>query len=200
MLTLFKKGAFPFFTLIFLLSSSLCADALYILGDRTLLLEKAGMKIIEISSEIKEKTGVSLYVSAVETLDGVELKEYEASDIKRLNEPYIWLYFVKDIKKINILHSKELDGKIDKNSVFWDYIMPLIPKKDYDLTNERVSAALFNGYMEITEQIADSYKVELKSAVKSEKWLMDDIAKYAMYFMLATLVAIVAVVYLRKSK
>lgn len=203
MFSSFKKkgGIIPFlFFLFFSFSSLLRADFGFIIGESTLLIDKTGMKINEISSELKEKSGVSIYVTALESIGSKDLKEFEAEIESKLNAPYVWLYIIKDIKKINIKNSSELDKKFDKKTVFWDYIMPIIPKNDKELTNERISAAMLNGYSQIVEDIAKAYKVELKSAITSQRSWFDLLLNYLFYGMVITVVVILAISYIKSKK
>ena len=93
-------------------------------------MEKTTGFIEILSDEVYEKTGVRMYVVALEGLNGVNLQEKEQTYLEKLKAPYVLLFFVKAEKKIDILVSQDIEKVFDKKEVYWDYIVPLIPTSD----------------------------------------------------------------------
>ncbi len=146
-------------------------------------------QIETIGAELKEKTGVSLYLSVKKELDeNVSISDYEKSISSSLNEPFILLAFSEVDKKVDIFARPEslyedFNKKqvLSTNSTFVGAVMtaiifarsfddikevlttssgtilPILGEraKGKDIIN-KYSVALFNGYSDIAEQVADS--------------------------------------------
>ncbi len=88
----------------------------------------------------------------------------------------------------------------DKKEVYWDYIVPLIPNSDKELTQQNISAFLLNGFMDIADRIAQFHKVELKHSFSTTNKGVELTTKMILYLMLFILLIVFAFVSLRKSK
>ena len=71
----------------------------YVLENQHQLVEKTTGFIEILSDEVYEKTGVRMYVVALEGLNGVNLQEKEQAYFEKLKAPYVLLFFCKSRKK-----------------------------------------------------------------------------------------------------
>ena len=154
--------------LFFIFTCKIFASQLVIRNDN-IVGERAIQKIEAMGNELFNKTGVSIYLSAVETLGETNIITYEKDIVKVLQSPYILLTLVVKEQKVDIFFSKDLKEKFDKDSVLSPYpwkgtIIPLLSVKKNE---DKYSAAMLNGYADIVEQVANSYDVSLDSAIGS---------------------------------
>ncbi|MDD6055337.1 MAG: TPM domain-containing protein [Helicobacteraceae bacterium] len=148
-----------------------------------------------VADELFIKTGVKIYIVALQNLDYTNkqesinnaLESTKAHFTRDLDSPYILLFFTKNEKKIDIITTKESEKLFDKNATFWDYIMPLVPSDDKELNESRISAFLLNGFLDIVEQVAKSKQVILENEFTKNDSGVQNFAKYITYFMLFTL-------------
>lgn len=189
-----KIGFFALFFSISLYGKS------YVLDNQNQILDKTADFIEVLANEVYEKTGVSLYIVALEDLEGMNLQEKELLYKKDLKNPYILLFFVKKEKKIDIITTEDSAKMFDKKEVYWDYIVPLIPNSDKELTQQNISAFLLNGFMDIADKIAQFHKVELKHSFSTTNKGVELTTKMILYLMLFILLIVFAFVSLRKSK
>lgn len=192
MLKAFKIGILSLFFCTLALGKS------YVLENQNQLIKKTTDFIEVLSDEVFEKTGVSMYVVALEGLEGTNLEEKEQIYLQNLKEPFVLLFLCVK-KKINIIASAEAEKLFDKRVVYWDYIVPLIPKSDKDLTQQSISAFLLNGFVDIADRIAQSQNLELEhSFPKQNKG--QSVVRIVLYVMLFVLLLLFVFVYLRRNK
>ena len=190
-----------------ILSLFLCAflhtfswSAPFVLENQNQLIEKTTQFMEILSNEVFEKKGVSLYVVALEGLKGTSLEEQQQKYLKQVKEPYVLLFFVRNEKKINIITNAESEKLFDKQAVYWDYIVPLIPKSDEELTPQSISAFLLNVFVDIADRIAETKGVTLEHSFPKEHKGVQIAVRTALYAMLFVLLALFALVYLRRNK
>lgn len=179
---------------------SLVFGKTYVLENQNQLIEKTTGFMEILSSEVFEKTGVAMYVVALENLGEMNLEERERKYFKDLKEPFVVLFFTRQEKKINIIASPEAEKLFDKKAVYWDYIVPLIPKSDQELTEQNISAFLLNGFVDIADRIAQSKEVELEHSFPKQNKGVQIAVRTALYAMLFVLLLLFAFVYLRRNK
>lgn len=143
------------------------ANADFIVVNENIISPKASVKIESLGQELYSKTGVNVYVAATKSLGKVTIKKYEKSLTNDLKKPFVLLSLAKDEQKVDIVNSKILDDKFDKESTLSPFpwsgtIIPLLTAKK---ATDKYNAALLNGYADITEQIAASYNVKLEGAI-----------------------------------
>ncbi len=128
-------------------------------------------KVEEIGTELKEKTGISLYLLTTMKLeDNLSISQYGQDFIKdkpesvvlafslldvqvdiQANDASLYKYFVKE----DILAMSQMGG---------GSIIPLLPTRKKHMRNPKYTvAALLNGYGDIAGQIAKSKEVTLSS-------------------------------------
>lgn len=186
-----------------ILSLFFCTLALgkpYVLENQNQLIDKTTGYMEILSNEVFEKTGVSMYVVALEGLGEKNLEEQEQKYLRDLQEPFVVLFFVRKEKKINIIASLEAEKMFDKKAVYWDYIVPLIPKSDKELTPQSISAFLLNGFVDIADRIAKSRDVTLEHSFPKQNKGVQIAVRTTLYVMLFVLFLLFMFVYLRRNK
>ncbi len=181
----FAKLKRSFFTPLFIVFFSLSLNASLIIENNEVLPGKTVDKIEQMGDELKEKTGVNVYLSAVKNSDKRKITDYEKEQSKNLQKPFVLLTIFLDSKKLDIINSKELDNRFDKEQILspipWSgSILPLLTSHSKK-PEAAVEAALLNGYADIVEQIANSYNVELKSSIGNQNKIVYDIIRFIFY-------------------
>lgn len=183
-------------TLLFF-SAWLFASSEYVLDSDHQLYPASYSFIHDLSSELFEKSGVSVYIIAHESLEGQSLESYKSS--LKLKEPFVYLIFLRKEKKIDIDGSKSVMEKINAQDIYWDYIVPLIPKKDSELTASNISAFLINGYIAVVEEIAQALNVSLENKYIPENKGIQTASKAILYMMTLVLLVLFILFLLRKK-
>lgn len=155
----------------------------YVYNPHAQLVPKTEAFVHLLANELREKTGVSLYIAAYEKLQEYDVKAQEEELIKGFRRPYILLFFTKNEKKIDIIASEEAETMFDKKDVYWNYIVPLLPRKDEELDPPRISAVLLNGYVQIADSIALSAGVKLEHTFTPEDRGTRTFVRMLLYFM-----------------
>lgn len=155
------------FALLFLFSSLIFAQI--ILKNDAILPQKTINKIEEIGKELRQKTGVSLYVAVVKKMDQKKIVDFEKSLAKDLKSPFILLALSVDDQKVDIYSSDDVKKRFNKEQILSPYPWEgsIIPILTAHFKNQKaaIEAAILNGYSEIAEQVAKSYGIKLKSAI-----------------------------------
>jgi len=165
------------------------ADFIYE-GD-PLINSKAIEKMKEIGKELHEKTGVTIALVTKEHLTKAAFLEIKNRYLKELKPPYIlWIFSKtyedhKDFGINQMFNSPDLNGKFDKDSLFSPFSgsftkLIVIKKSKTDPT----SAAFLNGYADLTDMLAESYGVKLKSSVGHESHTFMNIVRVLFYLSL----------------
>jgi hypothetical protein len=152
-----------------LFTFALNASENFILHNENIISEKASLKIEKMCNELYAKTGVGVYVSAVRSLGGKKITEYEKEIANSLNGKFILLAFSSGDKQIDLFSTPGETGLFDKNEILDDYILPIIIEKRKDLSYEQqYTAGLFNGVAELTDEIAEKHGIVLQESIGSE--------------------------------
>ncbi|NOZ90861.1 MAG: TPM domain-containing protein [Epsilonproteobacteria bacterium] len=166
-------------------------DSKFILNGAKMIDPRAIAKIDEMGNELLNKTGVSVYIYATEHYTTKEfpnkkskmefIKLYEQNITKNLKNPFVLLSMSLEDTHINLLSSPELKKVVDKDEILDKYIIPLLASKDKNSMYSKVSAAMFNGYAAITDAVAKSNGIELKSSIGSSGTVASTIWRVFMY-------------------
>lgn len=152
--------------LFFLTLSSALANTVLINED--IVGKLAIQKISLLGRELRDKTGVNLYLMAVEDLDGKTMDQFIKENKFEIQNPYAILFLAKNDHQVNIITSDNVDSMFDKDKTLSPYpwsgtILPLLAiKKD---NADKYTAAMLNGYADIAEQIANYHHVTLEQAI-----------------------------------
>lgn len=206
---LFKKLAYAsFFLPLFLLCQNL-ETKLYVLDNRDALLVPKTIAFIEqLSNELFTKTGFSLYVAVIDKVPSefaqsdakLARNQYKSSITQNLVQPYSVIFFFKNDQKINIL-SSEPNVFFNENKVFFEYMVPLLPKqKDEILSPQRISAILLNGYVEAADLIAEHFNQKLEHNFPKDETGGREFVRFSMYAMLFVMFGIIGFIYITRKK
>jgi len=170
-----------------LLSSffALYLNASFVIRNDDILPQKTIGKIDEMGNELKEKTGVGVYLAVVNDKNGTDIRTFEKKLSENLEKPYVLLTLLLGSKKVDIVNTKDLNDKFDKEQVLSPFpwsgsILPLITSKSKDF-KAAVEAAMLNGYADIVDQIANSYGIKLNSSIGSQNKITYNVVKIIFY-------------------
>ncbi len=163
----------------------------FILEGKKNIDPRAIEKIDTMGNELFLKTGVSVYIYAVErygnkmhkdTKSKIEfIKSFESNITNGLKDPFVLLTLSVDDQQVNIIYSDALKSAIDREHILDRNIIPLLISKDKNSVYAKVSAAVLNGYAAITDSVAQSKGIELKSSIGSEGTTFSSIWRIFMY-------------------
>ncbi len=170
----------------------------FVLNPDDLLTQKSSEFIEKVSQELFQKTGVNLYVYMCNSLDGIEYLDFKENLIQKFKKPFTAIVLIKNDKKIDIISSQ--DDLLNKKKVYWEYMVPLIPTKDSELTPQALSAVVFNGYIESVDLIADKFNVKIEHNIPKDEKGAKAIAQLILYVMLFSMLGIVAFMYIVRNK
>ena len=145
-----------------------------------------------ISLELFEKTGVSLYVFAANKMDSNKYLDFKNELIKSFSPPFVSIVLLKENKKIDVFTSN--NELLDSNKVYWEYMVPLLPKNGSIPDNKLLGAIIFNGYVESVDLIANKFGVLIEHNIAKDEQGPRLIAKGILYFMLFSLLGLFFVI------
>ena len=164
--------------LIAILFFSQSLQAQFIVIDEVVKRKEFNEQIEPMAEELSAKTGINLYLSLVkDTENNQSIIEYQQDLIKTLQEPAVLFSFVENSKQVQIYaEDKSLYKLFNRKEIMdplaiWPFfngrVIPLIgARTPAELEDkDKYAVAMFNGYAEISEQIAASKGVELDTAV-----------------------------------
>ena len=194
-----------------LLAISLYAKNIdFVLNTGGLLDKRAYVKINEIGNEVKQKLGINIYLD-VKGNNGINLdlniknriklmKKKEKELVQNLQKPYVVLTIAVDQQYSNILVSDKIKNQIDKDDVLDGYVIPLLAAKDKNTLKSKVSAAVFNGYAQIGDSLAEQHGIKLKSSIGSQGKIAGTIWKVFMYTIVLFGIIAYTIIILRERK
>ena len=167
----------------FFISLNSVANATYIIQNDSIINEKVSSKVESLGEELYKKTSIGVYVTLPASLEKKSVGNYAKELAKTLKEPYVLLVLAKDEKQVEIVNSKVLNDKFDKEEILSPFpwsgsIIPLLSgKKD----NDNYNVAVLNGYADIVEQIAKSQNIVLEGALGDVNRDIYHYLRYAIY-------------------
>lgn len=198
MITLFKRLAILFCCLPFFVFANV-----FVIGDKALLNPKTLELIDTIGTEFFQKTKISVYVALKEQSYTKEQRQSYLNEIQKdLHSPYVLIYFFKEDKKIDFLLSKDMKNLVDVDTIYKDYMVPLLPIKRTDsLDQSRISAIILNGYSHLINAIADKKDVKILSNIVDRSGeLLAQTARFTMQIMLFVMICFVVWFYIIRRK
>ncbi len=186
---------------LFLLFFTLTLEAQVFIKNENVIDERA-VKVIEaIGKELKEKTGMNTYVLALQSIGKTPLVSVEQNLTKDFTDPYILLSIVIKEHQVDIQASDDALKRFDKKGVLSPYplngtILPILGSKDGE---DKASAAILNGYADITDQVAASYGIELINSVGNANKNVFNLLKVIFYSFSAITIGLI-IYYKRKRK
>lgn len=182
----------------------------YILTHDGLIDARAQDKILEIGNETKTKFNVNLYIDIKEN-NGINPKEdrevrkkqmkvREQEIVKNLEKPYAVLTISIDQLYANILMTEDLKNIIDRDDILDNYVIPLLASKDKNSLFAKTSAAVFNGYAQMSDSVAESNGTKLDSSIGNAGKQVSSIWKVFMYTLVVIGLVSYIVIIMREKK
>jgi uncharacterized membrane protein YgcG len=169
---IFPKGVLaPLFLWLLFSLSSVASTFDPVLVNDGIMPPKEVEKLTQMGTELYEKTGVPVFVAAVEDLNATKPIDL----IERIEAAYpTWmlLYFSKNPTTVNIFTSDDARKLADIDQILsplpWrGTIKPVMSPAFSKNEAVKLEVAIFNGYADLVDQVAASKGVSLKSSVGS---------------------------------
>lgn len=182
----------------------------YVLNGGGLLDIRTAKQINVIGTEVKQKTGVNVYLDLKgdnginpdlpfkERVDA--MNKVKKDLVKDLPRPYAILVIAMDQQYVGVLMSEDVKKAVDGAEVRDSYVVPLLAAKDKNTLKSKMSAAAFNGYAQIADSIADYNGLILENSVGSEGKTASTIWRVFMYTLVVIGIGIYTFVVLRERK
>jgi len=166
-------------------------DSRFLLKGKENLDPRVIYKIDMMGKELYEKSGVSVYLYAVNRYGKRDfsnmkekisyIKDFEQNITKNLNAPYVVLTLSLDDTHVNILTSDDLKSTLNRDEILDRHIIPLLASKDKNSLYAKVSAAMLNGYAAIVDEIAEERGIKLESSIGNGGAVASTIWRVFMY-------------------
>ncbi len=185
---------------LFLLFFTLTLDAKVFITNENVIDKRAVERIETIGKELKEKTGITTHIVALQSLGKTPLITYEQNLSKSFPKPYILLSIVIKEHQVDIQASKDVLDKFDREGVLSPYpwsgtILPILASKDGE---DKASAAILNGYGDIADQVAESSGIVLETSIGNANKNVINIIKVIFYSF--CVITISMIIYFRRKK
>lgn len=164
--------------LIAILSFTQSLQANFIVVDEVVKNKAFNEQVEPMGEELSAKTGINVYMSLIKELDENQtIIDYQKELIKTLKEPAILFSFVENNKRVQIYaDDKSLYETFDREQIMdplaiWPFfngrVIPVIAAKAPPEVEDKdkYAVAMFNGYAEIVEQIAETKGIVLNTAI-----------------------------------
>lgn len=155
--------------LMVLLSFSLCAQDAVLRHDG-FMMDKSIYKLNEMALELRQKTGINLYFVTMQSLGNQTIAAAAADYEANLSKPYLLLILSRDEKRIDITGTPEALALIDKKRILNDFVIPILVSPNKQDQDKVYGAAVFNGAIEILEEIGKAKNVEFVSSPGSDSY------------------------------
>jgi len=158
--------------LLFILFSTLTTSLFgkFILKDELEMNQAFTQQVEELGEELYQKTGIGAYMLILKTTNGESLSIVGKRELEKLPNDSLILTLTEMEQKVDIVAYPEVLKLFDREQVLsplpWrGTILPILGEKIKSDVRNKYSVALFNGYADIVEQIADSKGVKLEHSV-----------------------------------
>jgi len=170
-----------FALLVLLFTSTIFANP--IIND-VFLKDEAKKIVVEISTELKSKTGISTYLYTTnDSIDrGISLFDYAKKFDSNLSKPYIILIFAPNNKRIGIIPSSDdLKSMYDETEVKDNAINVVKDEDDGNKLEDKYNIAIVQSFSELADEVAKSKGVQLDSALPNESHFIVNIIRAIIY-------------------
>jgi len=160
--------------------------------NQNLLIPKSQEAIYMLADELKKKANIELAIFAISDSNNSEYQKVVDEYIQKSeNSSYFLVLFVLDTKKIDLKVSDDLKESVDKKEIYWDYMVPLLPKKADEINTEIISAIVLNGVIGFATQVSDIKNIKIDILQEMTKGdTTAAIVKYLFYLMILSLVVL----------
>ena len=160
--------------------------------DDNLLVPKTKEFIDRLGAELLENSRTSRDARA----QARELYRQYLQD-SALSKPYAMIVmYVKDQQIEFVLSDREVFDKELEERVYFEYMVPLLPKRGESPKREQISAIMFNGYSEAADLVALHYGKTLELNVPRDESGGKEFVKISMMSMLVVLLGVLGFVYI----
>ncbi len=178
----FKKLGWLFATLIIFFNSYLFAKSdLILCNDNGIVNNRAIGEIAKLGDELRAKSGISVYLCVEKSIKNKKIKDFEKSLIPKMRKPYILLAMAVNNQKVDIQTSAYTKKLIDVDSVLSPFNGTIIPILTTRKNKDKYSAAMLNGYADITDRVAGNLNIKLKSSIGNTNRILVDILRIIVY-------------------
>ncbi len=168
---------------LFLLSvfTTLQANASLVVCNDGLVNDRAIGEIKKIGKEIREKTGISIYLCVKKSINNQKIKIFENKLSKKLKKPFILLAMAANEQKVDILTSSQTHNLIDINDILSPFSGTIIPILTERKGEDKYSAAMLNGYADIADRVAKKTGIKLNSSIGNTNRILINILRVIIY-------------------
>lgn len=137
-------------------------------------------------AEVKEKTNWSLYIVAIDELNGTgdaksKLFAYEKELSTKLKGNYVlFILAIKDMK-VDIIGSKGYESQLDKQKILEEDVYPILGAKIKKNEKEKYLTAVLNGVGEVADEIAAHNNVQLVNGIGNTNKTTLDVVRVVFY-------------------
>jgi len=175
-----------------LLFSVALLNARFIHKDEIINIDNFRTQVETIGEELFKKTGVSLYMIIIKSIENEILIKTEQKIAQELKSPFILLSLsiTKDgLGKVDIYSNDKMQIMFNRNQILSPYpwsgtIIPILTSKMDGNIKEKYGAAMLNGYADIAEQVASSFDIKLDSALGNANKITINIFRAIFYSIL----------------
>ncbi len=142
------------------------------------------IKIIEnISSELKDKTGINIYtISTNEKLpEKANLYKYVKSYDGNFSKPFVVLIFIPRSKRVGLISSSEDLSKMYNASTVKSELIDVIASQDQNKLEDKYNVGIVQGVSELADQIAKYKNIELVNTIPNDTQEVIAIFRYIVY-------------------
>ncbi len=169
-------------TLLFLFAiTASYSKANLIVCNDNLVNERAIGEIVKIGTEVKEKTGISIYLCAKKTINNQKIKLFEKNLAPKLNKPFILLSMAANEQKVDIMTSPQTSKLLDIDEILSPFTGTIIPILTSRKGEDKYSAAMLNGYADIADRVSQKLGVKLNSSVGNTNRILINILRVIIY-------------------
>jgi hypothetical protein len=143
--------------------------------------DRAVREIEKIGNEVKDKTGISIYLCAKKSINNQKIKVFEKKLSQKLNKPFILLAMAANEQKVDILTSPQTSDLIDINDILSPFSGTIIPILTERKGEDKYSAAMLNGYADIADRVAEKIGVKLTTSVGNINRILINILRIIVY-------------------
>ncbi len=177
----FYKGWFKATLVCLFTFGSLYASSDLIICNDDLVNQRAIGEIVKIGTEVKQKTGISLYLCAKKSINNQKIKDFEKSLASKLHKPFILLTMASNEQKVDIITSPQTAKLIDIDEILSPFTGTIIPILTSRKGKDKYSAAMLNGYADIADRVANKLNVKLNSSVGNTNRVLVNILRVIIY-------------------
>ncbi len=178
---IFRLRQLFFAVLTILLFSNVYAKDNLILCNNSIVNSRAIGEIEKIGTELKEKSGISAYICIKKSIGHEKIKIFEKNLTKNIKGSYILLTLALKQQKVDITTSQDIKNLIDIDAILSPFTGTIIPILTSRKTKDKYSAAVLNGYADITDRVASKLKIKLKSGIGDTNRILVDILRIIIY-------------------